>query len=126
MKMILNNLCLVNFCYTKNMQKPTLTDWRSLYLYAVCLICIITIIFTTFSLVDNIMRLVYPNPAYLDPYMSQPMKVDVELLNKQQSQIEFRNGVTGLVGNITAFLVVIPLFLVHWRLANKKPAKSRR
>ncbi len=108
------------------MQKPTLTDWRSLYLYAVCLICIITIIFTTFSLVDNIMRLVYPNPAYLDPYMSQPMKVDVELLNKQQSQIEFRNGVTGLVGNITAFLVVIPLFLVHWRLANKKPAKSRR
>lgn len=107
------------------MQKPTLTDWRSLYLYAVCLICIITIIFTTFSLVDNIMRLVYPNPAYLDPYMSQPMKVDVELLNKQQSQIEFRNGVTGLVGNITAFLVVIPLFLVHWRLANKKPAKSR-
>lgn len=72
------------------------------------------------------MRLVYPNPAYLDPYMSQPMKVDVELLNKQQSQIEFRNGVTGLVGNITAFLVVIPLFLVHWRLANKKPAKSRR
>ena len=108
------------------MQKPTLTDWRSLYLYAVCLICIITIIFTTFSLVDNIMRLVYPNPAYLDPYMSQPMKVDVELLNKQQSQIEFRNGVTGLVGNITAFLVVIPLFIVHWRLANKKPAKSRR
>ena len=108
------------------MQKPSLTDWRSLYLYAVCLICIITIIFTTFSLVDNIMRLVYPNPAYLDPYMSQPMKVDVELLNKQQSQIEFRNGVTGLVGNITAFLVVIPLFLVHWRLANKKPSKSRR
>ena len=108
------------------MQKPTLTDWRSLYLYAVCLICIITIIFTTFSLVDNIMRLVYPNPAYLDPYMSQPMKVDVELLKQQQAQTEFRTGITGLIGNLTAFLVVIPLFLVHWRLANKKPSKSRR
>ncbi|MFM9095743.1 MAG: hypothetical protein ACKOQL_02695 [Actinomycetes bacterium] len=108
------------------MQKPSLTDWRSLYLYAVCLICIITIIFTTFSRVDNIMRLVYPNPAYIDPYMSQPVKVDVELLNKQQAQMDFRNGVIGLVGNITAFIVVIPLFLVHWRLANKKPAKTRR
>ena len=108
------------------MQKPSLTDWRSLYLYAVCLICIITIIFTTFSLVDNVMRLVYPNPAYLDPYMSQPMKVDVELLKQQQAQTEFRTGITGLIGNITAFLVVIPLFLVHWRLANKKPNKSRR
>jgi hypothetical protein len=72
------------------------------------------------------MRLVYPNPAYIDPYMTQPVKVDVELLNKQQSQMDFRNGVIGLVGNITAFIVVIPLFLVHWRLANKKPARAKR
>ncbi|MFZ9909078.1 MAG: hypothetical protein ACO3EN_06370 [Candidatus Nanopelagicales bacterium] len=108
------------------MQKTTLTDWRSLYLYAVCLICIVTIIFTTFSLVDNIMRLVYPVPAYIDPYMSQPIKVDLELLKEQQAQTEFRNGITGLIGNITALIVVIPLFLVHWRLANKKPARSRR
>jgi hypothetical protein len=108
------------------MQKPSLTDWRSLYLYAVCFVCVVTIIFTTFSLVDNIMRLVYPNPAYIDPYMTQPVKVDVELLNKQQSQMDFRNGVIGLVGNITAFIVVIPLFLVHWRLANKKPARAKR
>jgi len=54
------------------------------------------------------------------------MKVDVELLKQQQAQTEFRTGITGLIGNITAFLVVIPLFLVHWRLANKKPSKSRR
>ncbi len=72
------------------------------------------------------MRLVYPAPAYLDPYMSQPMKVDIELIKEQQAQNEFRNGIIGLIGNITAFIVVIPLFLVHWRLANKKPAKSRR
>jgi len=108
------------------MQKPSLTDWRSLYLYAVCLICIITIIFTTFSLVDNIMRLVYPNPAYIDPYMNQPVKVDIELLKEQQAQTEFRTGITGLIGNITALVVVIPLFLVHWRLANKKSSRAKR
>jgi hypothetical protein len=108
------------------MQKPVLTDWRSLYLYAVCLICIVTIIFTTFSLVDNVMRLVYPTPAYIDPYMSQPIKVDLELLKEQQAQTEFRNGITGLIGNLVALIVVIPLFLGHWRLANKKPARSRR
>jgi hypothetical protein len=80
----------------------------------------VTIIFTTFSLVENIMRLVYPVPAYLDPYMNQPMKVDLELLKEQQAETEFRNGITGLIGNITAYVLVIPLFIFHWRLANKK------
>ncbi len=108
------------------MTKPSLTDWRSLYLYAVCLICIVTIIFTTFSFVDNVMRLVYPNPAYIDPYMNQPVKVNIELLKEQQAQTEFRTGITGLIGNLTALIVVIPLFLVHWRLANKKVASKRR
>ena len=108
------------------MEKRILTDWRSLYLYLVCLICIITIIFTTFSLVDNIMRLVYPAPAYLDPYMSQPMKVNMEILKENQAQTEFRNGITGLVGNVSAYLLVIPLFIFHWRLANKKTTSRKR
>jgi hypothetical protein len=102
------------------MEKPSLTDWRSLYLYLVCLICIVTIIFTTFSLVDNILRLVYPSPAYIDPYIAEPVKVNIDLLKEQQSQTEFRNGITGLIGNITAYVLVIPLFIFNWRNANKK------
>jgi len=105
------------------MEKPSLTDWRSLYLYLVCLICIVTIIFTTFSLVDNILRLVYPSPAYIDPYIAEPVKVNIDLLKEQQSQTEFRNGITGLIGNITAYVLVIPLFIFHWRNANKKAVK---
>ncbi len=107
------------------MQKPNLTDWRSLYLYAVCFVCVVTMIFTTFSLVDNIMNLVYPNPGYFDPYMTQPKQVDIDLLKEQQAQIELRNGVTGIVRNTVAYLVVIPLFLVHWNLANKRKVTSR-
>ena len=108
------------------MEKPSLTDWRSLYLYLVCLICILTIIFTTFSLVQNIMTLVYPSPAYIDPYMAEPVKVNIDLLKEQQSQTEFRNGITGLIGNITAFILVIPLFIFHWRLANQKTTSRKR
>ena len=59
------------------------------------------------------MRLVYPAPAYIDPYMSQPVKVNIDLLNEQQAQTEFRNGITGLVGNVSAYLLVIPLFIFH-------------
>jgi len=72
------------------------------------------------------MRLVYPNPAYIDPYMSQPVKVNIDLLKEQQSQTEIRNGITGLVGNITAYALVIPLFIFHWKLANKKKTKKKK
>ena len=93
------------------MQKPTLTDWRSLYLYAVCFVCVAVGIITTLALVDNIMSLVYP------------VEVDRELLEEQNRLSERRSGVVGLVGNLVAYALVIPLFLVHWRLANK-PAPS--
>ena len=72
------------------------------------------------------MRLVYPAPAYIDPYMSQPVKVNIDLLNEQQAQTEFRNGITGLVGNVSAYLLVIPLFIFNWRLANKKTTSRKR
>jgi hypothetical protein len=53
------------------------------------------------------------------------MKVDMELLKEQQAATELRNGITGLIGNITAYALVIPLFIFHWRLANKKTTKTR-
>jgi hypothetical protein len=103
------------------MQKPTLTDWRSLYLYAVCFVCVAVGIITTLALVDNIMSLVYPSPPYIDPYSAQPVEVDRELLEEQNRLSERRSGVVGLVGNLVAYALVVPLFLVHWRLANRVP-----
>jgi hypothetical protein len=103
------------------MQKPTLTDWRSLYLYAVCFVCVAVGIITTLALVDNIMSLVYPSPPYIDPYATQPVAVDRAVLEEQNRLSEHRSGVVGLVGNLVAYALVIPLFLVHWRLANRVP-----
>lgn len=96
-----------------------LTDWRSLYLYAVCFVCVVVVIFTTLSLVDNIMSLVYPSPLYIDAYSAQPVEADLELLEEQNRLSERRSGVVGLVGNLTAYLLVIPLFAFHWKQANK-------
>jgi len=102
------------------MQKPSLTDWRSLYLYAVCFVCIVVVIFTTLSLVDNVMSLVYPSPPYIDPYSAQPVELDRELLEEQNRASEHRSGVVGLVGNLAAYVLVVPLFWMHWKLANKQ------
>ena len=99
------------------MQKPTLTDWRSLYLYLVCLICIVTILFTTFSLVDNIMRLVYPSPAYIDPYAEVP-KFSAEAAARMEDQNR-RQAVKSLVDSFTTLIIAAPLYLYHWRLARK-------
>ena len=101
------------------MQKPSLTDWRSLYLYAVCFVCIVVVIITTLSLVDNIMSLVYPSPPYIDPYSAQPVEVAREMLEEQNRLSEPRSGVVGLVSNMAAYVLVVPLFWVHWKLANK-------
>jgi hypothetical protein len=77
------------------------------------------VIFTTLSLVDNIMSLVYPSPPYIDSYGAQPVEIDPKLLEEQNRLSEHRSGVAGLVGNLTAYLLVIPLFWFHWRQANK-------
>ncbi len=106
------------------MQKPTLTDWRSLYLYAVCfIVCVAVGIITTLALVDNIMSLVYPSPAFIDPYATQPVEVDRELLEEQNRLSERRSGVVGTVGNLVAYALMIPL---SWCTGDwpSKPAPS--
>ena len=107
------------------MQKPSLTDWRSLYLYAVCFVCVVVVIVTTMSVVGNIMSLVYPSPPYIDPYSAPPAEIDRELLEEQNRQSEHHSGVVGLVSNLTAYLLVGPLFGVHWKLANKPKASDQ-
>jgi hypothetical protein len=47
------------------------------------------------------------------------VEVDRALLEEQNRASEHRSGVVGLVGNLTAYLLVVPLFWFHWKLANK-------
>ena len=43
-------------------------DWRSLYLYAVCLITLMVCLFSLVSLIRSGINVAYPDPAYVDPY----------------------------------------------------------
>ena len=43
-------------------------DWRSLYLYAVCLITLLVVLFSVVSLVNGLVNVIFPDPAYVDIY----------------------------------------------------------
>jgi hypothetical protein len=59
-------------------------DWRSLYLYAVCLITLLVVLFSTVSLINAIMNSVFPDPAYIDAYASPENAPSQELLDQQE------------------------------------------
>jgi hypothetical protein len=52
-------------------QQPRI-DWRSLYLYAVCLITLMVCLFSLVSLIRSGVNVAYPDPAYVDPYATKP------------------------------------------------------
>lgn len=89
-------------------------DWRSLYLYAVCLITLLVVLFATVALVNSIMNAVFPDPAYIDIYVKQENLPDPELLAQQE-----RNNQIQAVKNIFSSLITIaiatPIYLYHWR-----------
>ena len=47
-------------------------DWRSLYLYAVCLVTLLVVLFSTVALVNAILDAVFPDPAYVSTLISRP------------------------------------------------------
>jgi len=64
-------------------------DWRSLYIYAVCLITLLVVLFSTVSLINSIMNAIFPDPAYIDVYATPENKPSVELLASKRRTIKF-------------------------------------
>ena len=97
---------------------------RSAYLYLVCLITLVMIVFSAANLVRAIVELVYPEPsssAIGVPSVrlgEEPPQVDAKLLEEQreiQRQWSLRSGVIKLVGNGAMLALAGPLYLYHWR-----------
>ena len=59
-------------------------DWRSLYLYAVCLITLLVVLFSTVALINAIMNAVFPDPAYIDVYAKPENAPSAELMAQQE------------------------------------------
>lgn len=89
-------------------------DWRSLYLYAVCLITLLVVLFSTVSLINAIMNSVFPNPAYIDVYAKSENAPSAALLDQQQRDNQIQ-AIKSIFSSFITIAVATPLYLYHWR-----------
>lgn len=93
-------------------------DWRSLYLYAVCLITLLVVLFSTVALINAIINAVFPNPAYVDLY-SKPETQPSAVLVAQQEHNNQIQAIKNIFTSFTTIAVSAPLYLYHWRQTKK-------
>ena len=93
-------------------------DWRSLYLYAVCLITLLVVLFSVVSLINAIMNAVFPDPAYVDIYSKPENSPSADLLDQQERSNQIR-GIKSIFTSLTTIVVAAPLYLYHWRQTKK-------
>lgn len=93
-------------------------DWRSLYLYAVCLITLMVCLFSLVSLIRSGVNVAYPDPAYVDPYATKP-QVDSAVIAAQVEDQNQRQAVKSAIDAVTTLIIAGPLYVYHWRLARK-------
>lgn len=90
---------------------------RNLYLYVVCLITLVIVIFSAVSLVRGVVELAYPDPGYISYPDKESGLTEAEIEAQQQASTDSqrRYAVLGLVSSATALLIAGPLYLYHWR-----------
>jgi hypothetical protein len=92
---------------------------RNVYLYLVCLITLVIVIFSAVNLVRGVVELMWPDPGYYG--YTEPVKGDgltgEEIAAQEQAAIDSqrRNAVLSLVSSGTALLIAGPLYIYHWR-----------
>jgi hypothetical protein len=93
-------------------------DWRSLYIYAVCLITLLVVLFSTVALINAIMNAVFPDPAYVDVYTKPENAPSAALLAQQENSNRIR-AFKSIFTSFTTIAIAGPLYLYHWRTARK-------
>jgi len=93
-------------------------DWRSLYLYAVCLITLLVVLFSIVSLINAIVNAVFPDPAYVDVYSKPENTPSADLLDQQERSNQIR-AIKSIFTSFTTIAVAAPLYLYHWRQTKK-------
>ncbi len=93
-------------------------DWRSLYLYAVCLITLLVVLFSTVSLINAIMNAVFPDPAYIDIYAKPDNAPSAELLAQQEENNQIQ-AIKNIFTSFTTIAIAAPLYMYHWRQTKK-------
>ena len=93
-------------------------DWRSLYLYAVCLITLLVVLFSTVALINAIMNAVFPDPAYVDLYAKPENAPSAAALAQQEENNQIQ-AIKNIFSSFTTIAIAAPLYLYHWRQTKK-------
>ena len=93
-------------------------DWRSLYLYAVCLVTLLVVLFSTVALVNAFVNFAFPDPAYVDPYAAKENLPDPALLQQQEDNSQ-RQALKNIFTTFSTMAIATPVYLYHWRQARK-------
>ena len=98
-------------------------DWYSLYIYAVCLVTLLTCLFSLVSVVRGIVDALWPDPGYFDPYsVPKDSALSPDQIKENLTENNHRQALKGIVNSLTTLSIAGPIYLMHWRLAKRSRA----
>ena len=98
-------------------------DWYSLYIYAVCLVTLLTCLFSLVSVVRGIVDALWPDPGYFDPYsVPKDSALSPEQIKENLTENNQRQALKGIVNSLTTLIIAGPIYLMHCRLAKRSRA----
>ncbi|MFM7356143.1 MAG: hypothetical protein ACKO12_04155 [Actinomycetota bacterium] len=98
-------------------------DWYSLYTYAVCLVTLLTCLFSFVSVVRGIVDALWPDPGYFDPYsVPKDSALSPDQIKENLTENNQRQAVKGIVNSLTTLIIAGPIYFMHWRLAKRSRA----
>ena len=113
-----------NSVSARNMMKESVWTPRNTYLYLICLITLMMVIFASVNLVRAVVEVAYPEPPTgdmgvpLGRAVEAPQKVDPDQLEQQrelQRQWSRRRAILAIVGSGVMLLLAGTLYAYHWR-----------
>jgi hypothetical protein len=98
------------------------TALRSVYLYLVCLLTFVMVVFAAVNLVRNVVELAYPDRGTyaFEPFYGPEGDEELSPQERRRREEAFeesqrREAVLGIVGSSTMLLLAGPAYLYHWR-----------
>jgi len=101
-------------------KRGDLIDWYSLYIYAVCLVTLLTCLFSLVSVVRGIVDALWPDPGYFDPYsVPKDSALSPDQIKENLTENNQRQALKGIINSLTTLIIAGPIYLMHWHLARR-------
>jgi ABC-type Fe3+ transport system permease subunit len=98
-------------------------DWHSLYIYAICLVTILILLFALVSVVRSLVDAAWPDAGYFDPYsVPKESTLSADQIKENLTNQNRRQSIKSLINSITTLVIAGPIYLYHWKLAKKSRA----